>query len=342
MRFPKPFFRHSKDAWYLQIGKRQISLGRNREEAFRRYQEISLHELGCIATPKQSSKATKLIDLFDLFLEWAQKHTESYDWYRHFLQKFASKYGQLSLHELKPFHVTRWLSAYTWGSTTQNKAISILKRGLNWALEQGLITANPLAKLKKPRENRRSRILEPHEHNLIMGEVKDEAFRQYLTALYETGARPGEIAKITATDVNQEKGIWVLDKHKTWKHTGKPRIIYLNDAMRHLSISLCDKYPSGTLFRNSRGVAWSKNAIRIRFRNLRKKLPQLKGVVAYTYRHTFTTEALQNGVGVAQVAELLGHTSTDTVMHHYQHLSERQDYLRRMAEMARRPVPTAS
>jgi len=342
MRFPKPFFRQSKDAWYLQIGKRQISLGRNREEAFRRYQEISLHEFGSFATPKQSSKATKLIELFDLFLEWAQTHTSSYNWYRHFLQKFASKYGQLSLHELKPFHVTRWLSGHSWGNTTQNKAISILKRGLNWALEQGLITTNPLAKLKKPREDRRSRILEPREHSLIMSEVKDEEFRQYLTALHETGARPGEITRITAADVDLERGVWILDKHKTWKHTGKPRIIYLNDAMQQLSRSLCEKFPSGALFRNSRGLAWSKNAVRIRFRNLRKKLPQLKDVVAYTYRHTFTTEALQNGVGVAQVAELLGHTNTNMVMQHYSHLSERQDYLRRMAEMARPSVAVTS
>jgi len=36
-------------------------------------------------------------------------------------------------------------------------------------------------------------------------------------------------------------------------------------------------------------------------------------VVSYTYRHSFVTDALENGVGVAQVAELLGHTSTDMV-----------------------------
>jgi len=29
MRFPKPFFRASKDAWYVQLGKRQISLGKD-------------------------------------------------------------------------------------------------------------------------------------------------------------------------------------------------------------------------------------------------------------------------------------------------------------------------
>jgi hypothetical protein len=32
MRIPKPFFRASKHAWYVQLGKRPISLGKNRDE----------------------------------------------------------------------------------------------------------------------------------------------------------------------------------------------------------------------------------------------------------------------------------------------------------------------
>ena len=44
MKFPKPFFRKSKQAWYVQLGKKQHSLGKDREEAFRRYKDIILHE----------------------------------------------------------------------------------------------------------------------------------------------------------------------------------------------------------------------------------------------------------------------------------------------------------
>src|ERR1700735_1382672 len=34
MKFPKPFFRKAKHAWYVQLGKRQVSLGPDREKAF--------------------------------------------------------------------------------------------------------------------------------------------------------------------------------------------------------------------------------------------------------------------------------------------------------------------
>ena len=95
-----------------------------------------------------------------------------------------------------------------------------------------------------------------------------------------------------------------------------------------------ERYITGPLFRNSRGKPWTRNAIRCRFRNLRAKLPHLKGVVSYTYRHSFVTDALENGVGVAQVAELLGHTSTEMVMQHYQHLREKRDHLKQAAIQA--------
>jgi integrase len=43
-------------------------------------------------------------------------------------------------------------------------------------------------------------------------------------------------------------------------------------------------------------------------------------------------------VGVAQVAELLGHTSTDMVMQHYQHLREKRDHLKQAAIQATRQI----
>jgi integrase len=72
-------------------------------------------------------------------------------------------------------------------------------------------------------------------------------------------------------------------------------------------------------------------AIRCRFRRIRKKLKLGGNLVAYLYRHTFTTDALENGAGIADVAELLGHTGTEMVMRHYQHLQERREHLRQAA-----------
>ncbi len=100
---------------------------------------------------------------------------------------------------------------------------------------------------------------------------------------------------------------------------------------------LVAKHPTGPLFRNSRGKPWNRNAIRCRFRRLRKKLNLDKGVVAYAYRHTYTTAGLEGGVPIATMAELLGHTSTDMINEHYGHLDQRTAHLREAARRAAGP-----
>ena len=72
---PKPFYRKSRDTWYVEIDGRQISLGKDRESAFQRYYQI-------MAAPpeerQQRSQGTagglKLTELFDRFLDWVHQH----------------------------------------------------------------------------------------------------------------------------------------------------------------------------------------------------------------------------------------------------------------------------
>jgi integrase len=155
--------------------------------------------------------------------------------------------------------------------------------------------------------------------------------------MQETGCRPGEVAAVTAEQVDLKLGVWVFDEHKTAHKTGKPRVVYLSPAVLDLTRTLVVRYPTGPLFRGRGGRPFTRNGIRCRFRRLRAKLPDLKAFTAYSYRHTFTTDALTNGVGVAQVAELLGHTGTEMVMRHYQHLSQRVHHMRAAAAQAVEP-----
>jgi integrase len=161
--------------------------------------------------------------------------------------------------------------------------------------------------------------------------------------MQETGARPGEIASVTAAHVDLKNGIWILHQHKTAKMTqqSKPRIIILTPTMIELTTKLLEQYREGPLFRNGSGKAWNRNSICCRFRRVREKLHLGEDVVAYLYRHSFATEALANGAGLVEVCELLGHTSTDMVMRHYQHLGERREHLRQAAMKAtQNPPPT--
>jgi integrase len=279
----------------------------------------------------------------DLFLDWCHRHSapRTYQWYRDFLQDFCAHCGKMPVTDLKPFHVTRWLDRHAGWRSARRCAVVAVKRALNWAADEGLIEANPVKKLRKPPAAARSRLLTAGERRQIADAYPEgDPFRDFLVALQETGARPGEVAAVTSAHVDLAAGTWTFAKHKTAKRTKVPlpRVVILTPAMIDLTRRLLGQVPPGTpLFRNKKGKPWDRNAIRCRFRRIRAKLGLGGDLVAYLYRHSFVTDALENGVGLAQVAELVGHTTTEMIMRHYEHLRERREHLRTAAIKATRP-----
>lgn len=266
---------------------------------------------------------------------------ETAAWHENLLSGFEKLWGTLRYSRLRKQHVRDWLKTTGYNPTSQNKALGVLKRAFNWAVEEELIPKSPIAHIRKPKPVVRDRTLSEEERRLIFSSIRDDAFRDFVTALTLTGCRPGEVARLTAEQVDLERGLWVFGKHKTAKKTGRPRIVYLCPEALVLTRRLIEKSAVGPLFRNTRGMPWTRNAVRIRFRNLRKKYPQLKGIVAYTYRSSFATDALEAGVPDATVSTLLGHTNTNTLHRFYARLSHKVDHLKDAAAKATRDRPAA-
>jgi integrase len=70
-------------------------------------------------------------------------------------------------------------------------------------------------------------------------------------------------------------------------------------------------------------------------RRLRAALGLPAGTVAYSFRHTFTTDGLTRGVNTATMAELLGNRDTGMIDRHYGHLDQRAEHLRESLTQAR-------
>ncbi|MGD0141457.1 MAG: hypothetical protein ABSD28_21580 [Tepidisphaeraceae bacterium] len=79
--FPKPFFRSSRNAWFVQIGSRQIKLHADKDQAFARYHQL-------MAAPEQlpvaPPKTELVVVVVDAFLDFVQKHLapDTFRWYR--------------------------------------------------------------------------------------------------------------------------------------------------------------------------------------------------------------------------------------------------------------------
>lgn len=342
MRKPsKPWYRHFNDTWYVCLNGQQIVLARGKDN--KKEAERAFHRLMAGETPQAVRSSDTLVTaVLDLFLEHAHKHTApaTYEWYRHFLQDFSDRYGALKVVDLRPFHVTRWLDSHRDWEGARWAAVTAVKRSFNWATDEGLIRENPVKKVKKPAVRARSRFLTAQERKQIFDNYPEgDCFRDFLFALENTGSRPGEVSAVTALHVDLEQGVWVLDEHKTEAKTGEPRVVILTPAMVELTRRLMKEHPEGTLFRNDKGKPWTRNAVRCRFRRVRKKLDLGSDVVAYLYRHAVCTDLLESGAGLAQAAEILGHKGTKMVMKHYSKLRERREHLRDQLTKARGDEP---
>jgi hypothetical protein len=79
-RFPKPFFRASRNVWYVQIDGKQINLGADRDTAFALYHKLMTAERR--GETRGAARCQSLVAIIDVFLEWVQKNRsgDTYEW----------------------------------------------------------------------------------------------------------------------------------------------------------------------------------------------------------------------------------------------------------------------
>jgi integrase len=157
-------------------------------------------------------------------------------------------------------------------------------------------------------------------------------FRLFLWALMETGARPSELRRLKWNEVKENR--FVIEKHKTVKKTGKPRVIFMTERLQRHIAQLRKRSASPFVFVNSLDGPWTGNAVRLQVDRIKKRCNLAGDVCIYMIRHTFATRALMRGVDPASVAELLGHKDIEMIMKVYSHLAKQKSHMLNAAELA--------
>ena len=333
----KPFYKKSHNAWYCEIGRRQIRLGQDKEEAFREYHRL-------MAGEEPVTSKTTVFDLVDQFLVWTQENREAstYLWYLNRCQSFIDHIGKkMKVSDLKPIHVDRWLKrAYPKASNTfQNGACRAVSRAFNWARKKGLLAASPLTGMERPAYEPKEAYLTNSQWLAVLKLIKaDDPFLDLICFMKETGCRPQEARIVTARHWDRAKRRIILERKKS-KGKAKRRVIRLNDKATEIVQRLALKRPDGELFRNIRNNPWTTFTVIDRFTKLEEKL----GFEFFPYilRHTFCTDALLRGVDPMTVAILMGHSDATMVMRVYGHLVQHDEFLQQKLSQATGEPATA-
>lgn len=332
--FPKPFFRSARNAWYVQIGAKQLMLGPDKDAAFKKYHEL-MAKPESVTVPSPHPPQHLVVVLIDDFLDWSQKNRspDTYRWYKDRLNAFCHTIpADLSVDQLKPFHVQKWVDAQEGlASGSRRNLIASAKRAMKWAEEQGYIDRSPLAHMRKPACGRKEQIVSSAEYHTILKLTKDQAFKDLLTITWEVGCRPQEVLRVEARHVDIAGQRWVFPSSES-KGKKNPRVVYLTPKGVEICKRLMVQHPLGPLFRNTDGLSWTPDATNCRFQRVKQKLKVKYSL--YALRHSWMNRLLIAGCDAFSVALLAGHSDPSMLAKHYQHLSQSPEFLLAQARRA--------
>jgi integrase len=130
------------------------------------------------------------------------------------LGKFAPLYDR-PLDQIKRAEIVRVLDALVANGTPYraNRALSAIKKLLNWALNRGMIDINPLAGQSMPtKECARDRVLSDDEVERVVCAARNDGypFGTIYLVLLLTGQRRGEVSAMRWSEIDLQRRLWTI------------------------------------------------------------------------------------------------------------------------------------
>jgi integrase len=188
--------------------------------------------------------------------------------------------------------------------TTVNRDIECLRHLLYWAVDEGLLAANPIARIRLERERRKKKPVLSLEEEALLLPAASPHLRDITIVALDTGMRRGEILHQTWEDVDFPRRLLYVTHSKTPE--GESREIPLTDRVLTLLSGMTKD--TGLIFTfgghpiQSLKTGWKAAIRRAGIRHIR----------FHYLRHTFNTRLLELSVPREVRMALLGHTFGDT------------------------------
>lgn len=255
------------------------------------------------------------------------------------LGAFAQHLGHLDVDEAKAFHLSDWVEANpAWKSiSTKRQKANMVRAAFSWAFDGERISRNPFRTVRYAEAERRPDM--PDEVFERACQAASKPFGMVLRFLRYTGCRLTELCNAHWDDVNLEKGVWVIPRHKSRRYTGRPKVVALvpeavellykrqADVKAQASLFLgveCPKPGKGALlFCNGSGKAWSRQSLYLNWKRLKRREGlQCVGVSLHGIRHRALSAAIAAGAPLKLISEQAGHQSTAVTERFYFHRSD--------------------
>jgi integrase len=232
--------------------------------------------------------------------------------------------GRKQAHKVAPEEVTEEErdEARRARKASANRVLSTLKAVLNKAFEDGHVRDDTAWRRVKPFpkvDSPRIRFLTEAEAVVLVNACTAE-FRPLLRAALLTGARYGELIRMTVGDYNPTtKQLFVAPSK-----SGKPRHIPLNASGVELFKSLTTgRGTKNAMFVRADGEPWGKNHQQRPLSEACKRAKINPPLRFHEARHSYASALAQAGADLLTISKLLGHADTRITSRHYAHLCDK-------------------
>lgn len=196
--------------------------------------------------------------------------------------------------------------------------VKIIKRVFSMALEEGILAKNPALGIKIKIADTNQSVLNKNEIHLLLREAKsmNHRFYHHWTLAILTGMRSGELHALRWTDVDFVSGF--IHITKSWSRfngegptkTARNRVCPLSSECRKFLQEL-KLQTANTEFVLPRLWEWDQGQQAVVLKDFCKGIG-ITPIKFHDLRATFITQMLSNGVPLAKVMSIVGHSSLKT------------------------------
>lgn len=211
---------------------------------------------------------------------------------------------------------------YVYDKKISNKSISrhlsSLRTYYDFLKKENIVTENIFKNVKNPKiEKTIPNFISHDKLNEIFTSFNDSDLdirnRLVIELLYATGLRVGELVNIKIKDIDfRAQSIKVLGKGS------KERYVFYNNTTKEVLKKYLvvrkklQKKENDYLLLNDKGTPIKEASVRKIIQTTLMKCGIKSKITPHTFRHTFATDLLNQGLDLVNVKELLGHASLNT------------------------------
>lgn len=204
--------------------------------------------------------------------------------------------------------------------STANRNLATLKAALNFAYREGKVASDDAWRRVRPFAETaaaRTRYLDADEVTRLVN-AAEPGLRELVQGALHTGARYGELARMTVADFNADAGTVAVRASKS----GRPRHVVLTDEGRTFFEAVtAGRQGDERLFRRRDGSAWGRAHQQRPLAAACARAGIRPAANFYVLRHTYASHLAMRGVPLQVLAANLGHADTRMVEKHYAHLA---------------------